>query len=81
MMAINQFAENNHRALNDIQKKGDSLMTENTHNEDEQKEVGYPVKTVRIVAEMSDDDQTNDDIQENEFLTPSIESHYRNDLE
>ena len=46
-----------------------------------QEKVGYPVKTVRIVAGMPDDDHIFDDIEENEFLTPPIEPHYRNDLE
>jgi hypothetical protein len=46
-----------------------------------QEKVGYPVKTVRIVAGMPDEDQIFDDIEENEFLTPPIDPHYRNDLE
>jgi hypothetical protein len=32
-------------------------------------------------VEMHDDDQKNNDIEENEFLTPPIEPHDRNDLE
>jgi hypothetical protein len=32
-------------------------------------------------VEMHDDDQINNDIEENEFLTPPIEPHDRNDLE
>jgi hypothetical protein len=56
-------------------------MAEDNLDDVAQEKVEYPVKTVRIVAGMPDDDHIYEDIEENEFLTPPIKPHDRNDLE
>lgn len=39
-------------------------MTENNQNDDVQENENYPVKTVKVVAEMPDDKEMRDSLQE-----------------
>jgi hypothetical protein len=55
-------------------------MTENNQNDEVQENRTYDAQVAELAADMSDD-ENSDDLQENEFLFPPINPHYRNDLE